>query len=1548
MLRRRLSGRRGRGTAQRTQISPVSRDGRLELSSGQRQLWFLHRLDPTSHEYLMPRAWDIRGQLDVEALQLAATRLVARHEILRTRYQLLGDEPVQVIDPVSGPVMAVTDLGTTDDPPRRAQELLERAAAIPIDIELRWPIRMRLLRLADDHHVLIVVFHHIVCDAWSVELFASELSTLYAAFAAGERSSPLPPLDIQYADYAAWERSQSEEHERHLEYWTRQLAGLTSLDLPTDRQRPATRDWAGDTHSFDFPRHLADGLRQVARRFDSPLYPVLLAAFQALLSEYTTATDIPVGTVVSGRTLPELQRLIGYGVNTLIIRGRWEGDPTIAELVGRAKAATAEAFDHQNVPFAKLVDRLEPERDLSRTQLFQVVFTLQASGADALALPGLDVAVMELASKVARFDLTMLVDESPDGALRGNLEYATSLFDRSTVERIAAGYLRLLELVVENPDRNLSDCDLTGASERDVLLRDWSKPAEPRPRRRVHEVFQERVARAPDATAVVCGEARLTYAELDARANQLARTLLDRGAGPGALVGVCLDRGLDLVVCLLAVVKSGSAYLPLDPAQPPDRLGFILDDSGAQLVVTDAGQAEVLGKRYRGTLLSLGDEADPTRPASTANPGVPGCPDDPMYVIYTSGSTGRPKGTVVSHGNVLRLFTTTEPWFGFSASDVWTLFHSYAFDFSVWELWGALLYGGTLVVVPRMVSRSPDEFLDLLVAHQVTVLNQTPSAFGGLVALAVDGDARLERLALRVVVFGGERLELAELRGWVDRMGLDAPELVNMYGITETTVHVTYHRLVAADFAAGGSPIGVPLPDLRVCLLDRWGRLSPIGVPGEICVGGPGVAQGYLGRPALTAERFVPDPFGPPGVRAGRSGDRRGRAGARLYRSGDLARRRADGTLEFLGRIDDQVKIRGFRVELGEIEAALTGHPAIRQATVQLRRPAAAPDAPAPVAPVAPSLVGYLVLEPGAPAIPPSQLRAHLATSLPEYMIPSAFVPLDRLPLTANGKLDRAALPEPERAATGVAGGYLAPRDATERRMCQIWAETLGLEKVGVDDGFFDVGGDSIRAVALVGKLRASGWDLSVRDVFEHRTVAALASVVSGRTAGTTDQVYVAPFELISAEDRAKVPGGVVDAYPMSRVQIGMVVEMTLDRKRNFYHNCTSYRMKDDQPFSLDALRQAAELLVERHEILRTAFDLIRFSVPMQLVHATAQIEVTEYDATDVGEAGIRPLLGSFGAAERAKPFRNLRKPCLLRLAAHVSDERVWWLSVVEHHAILEGWSHHSLLMELLACYRALRSGEDPTPVRRPQLRYADFIAAELRSLRSEADRAYWQSIISDYPKFALPIGLGDPDGAPLSKHVSVAAFADLEEGLRALAARAGTPLKSVLLAAHLKVLSELTDLPDFYTGVVVHGRPEVVGAELVYGMYLNSLPFAHTGGAATWMELVQRVFERETQLWAHRNFPMPAIQRELGDGTRLVDTMFIYMDFHQIDFQLVDYTAGIDDSPNEFPLSVHAQLGGFFLAADTRVFSRDHTDRLAKRYRGVLESMAADPGGDA
>ncbi|MFI2076598.1 amino acid adenylation domain-containing protein [Streptomyces triculaminicus] len=1083
----------------RPALVPVPRTDRMPLSPAQKRLWFMHRLEGPSPTYNIPLVLTLTGPLDHDALRLALSDLTHAHETLRTVYPATDNEPYQRIltaDEASPRLHTAPAGGDLTEAVRHCFDL----AAEP-------PLRATLFSDGGDRHTLLLLLHHIAGDGASTTPLACDLAAAYAARAAG-RAPELRRRTVQYADHTAWQQDllgTADEPTplaaRQLEHWKRTLAGLPDqLELPTDRPRPAVASYEGDTVPFHLDATAHAALERLARTTGTSVFMAVQAALAALLTRYGCGTDIPLGTPVAGRDDDTTADLVGFFVNTLVLRTDVSGAPTFRTLLDRVRATTIAAYEHADLPFDRLVEELNPPRSLARHPLFQVMLAWQSVPDAEFAMgEGLTARIGAVPSGTAKFDLTLNAGEQPGGGISGFLEFRTDLFDAGTATRLSAHLTRLLTAAAADPDTPVGRLPLLDDEELHRSVVEWNAgTTAPTPSKQtLVELYEDAARRHPGRTAVTCDGTSLTYAALSDRANRLARLLAARGIGPGSIVALALPRSPELVVGLLAAAKAGAAYLPMDPDYPADRLAYMLQDAAPAAVVTDTATAARIPAHDLPVVLVDGTEADAYAPTDLTDDDRTRAqrPGDVAYVIYTSGSTGRPKGVPVTHHNVARLFSATDHWFGFDESDVWTLFHSYAFDFSVWEMWGALLHGGRLVVVPHLVSRDPAAFLRLLEEERVTVLNQTPSAFYQL--MAADKDRPGTELALRYVVFGGEALELGRLDDWYARHAEDAPTLVNMYGITETTVHVSYIALDRASAAAGtSSTIGVNIPDLRVYVLDEHLQPVPPGVTGEMYVAGEGLARGYLGRHALTAERFVADPF------AHLFGER----GSRMYRSGDLARRRPDGTLEYFGRADHQVKIRGFRIELGEIEAVLADHPDVADAAVVVRE-----DTPGDK-----RLVAYAV---PARETTPARLREHAGTELPLHMVPSAVVLLDRLPLTANGKLDRKALPAPDLAGAVTEGR--APRGPREEQLCAIFADVLGLPRVGVDDNFFDLGGHSLLAVRLAGRVKAAlGADVGIGTVFQAPTPAALDAALDAAE-GTDALDVLLPLRPANAGDKA-------------------------------------------------------------------------------------------------------------------------------------------------------------------------------------------------------------------------------------------------------------------------------------------------------------------------------------------------------------------------------------------------------------------------------------------
>ena len=947
-------------------ILPVSSKEDIPLSWAQERLWFLHHLEGESGAYTIPFAVRLEGNLNVKALSGAIEAIVRRHEVLRTRFEIKDDKPVQVIDAEINITLPVVDLQNVADPWKQVEQLAIKEAYKPFDLARDPMLRVKMWQVAQQEYVLLLGIHHIAADGWSIGVLIRELSAHYRAISTGS-SVELPELSVQYADFTVWQRQwlTNQVLEPQLSYWKQELAGAPPLlELPTDRPRPAIQTFRGGIERFQIDASLTSALRQMSQKSGSTLFMTLLAAFIVLMSRYSGQKDLVVGSPIANRNRKEIEELIGFFVNILPLRFDLSRELTFADLLTQVREVTQNAYDHQDLPFEILVEQLQLERKLNRNPLVQVVFVLQNAPSSGWDLPGLRVEKMPWGLDAARFDIELNFWETQSG-LEGYCCYSSDLFDGATIARMMQHFQNLLEAIclqhtgaiAANPQQPVSLLPLLTQQENHQLLMEWNNTQVNYPQDKcIHELFEEQVNRTPNAVAIVYGNQQLTYQQLNTRANQLAHYLRSLGVGSDVLVGLCVERSLSMVVGLLGILKAGGAYVPLDPEYPQDRLSFMLEDAQVSLLLTQQQLVESLPK-YEARVICLDIDWEKIAQKCELNLENTTTPDNLAYVIYTSGSTGKPKGVLVNHSNVARLFAATDFWYNFNQDDVWTLFHSYAFDFSVWEIWGALLYGGRLVVVPYLVTRSPESFYELLCQEKVTVLNQTPSAFRQLIqaelSIATAGD-----LKLRLVIFGGEALELKSLQPWFERHGDSLPQLVNMYGITETTVHVTYRPLSKADLNHTASLIGRPIPDLQVYVLDEHKQLVPIGVPGEMYVGGEGVTRGYLNRPELTDERFISHPFS--------NHDK-----ARLYKTGDKARYLPNGELEYLGRIDNQVKIRGFRIELGEIEVVLSHHPLVQESVVVIRE-----DTPGDK-----RLVAYLV-----PAVHQKTLPQQVAQWQTEYV----------------------------------------------------------------------------------------------------------------------------------------------------------------------------------------------------------------------------------------------------------------------------------------------------------------------------------------------------------------------------------------------------------------------------------------------------------------------------------------------------------------------------------------------------------------------------------
>ena len=1400
------------------------------LSFAQERFWFLAKLEPESTAYLRPATFRLRGALNAWALEQSLNALVARHESLRTIFTEIDGTPTQVIVP-----SLTVPLSRLPAPPS-SKDLLELAiqqymhleASLPFDLTVGPLLRASLLPLSDQDHVFFLTLHHIISDGWSSGILLRELGLSYRAFCQGTPVE-FPALPIQYADYAVWQRQwlQGQRLEQELRFWESQLAGAPILCLPTDHPRPSIQTQHGTTARFSLPAKLTTALQMVSRQERCTLFMTLLAAFQTLLHRYTRQSDVVVGSPIAGRTQPELENAVGLFLNTLVLRTRFSTSLTFREVLQQVREISLDAYRHQLVPFEQLLGHLKIARNPSYPPLFQVLLVLQNLPPAALTLPGLEVTPIGSEKTGAMVDIAMSMWEKTE-CLHGKVEYNTDLFEASTIKRMIGHFETLLTSLVADPGQRVLDLPLLTAPERQQLLIEWNTPENcpPSSVTIVHR-FEQQVNQTPEAIALVCGEAQLSYAALNAKANQLAHHLQRQGVGPDTRVGLCLERSMDLLIGLWGILKAGGAYVPLDPTYPIARLAFLLQDAAIEVLVSTEDTYQSLPSRHGLTLVAL-DRDQPTI-ACEAVTNLPATVTAAhlAYLIYTSGSTGHPKGVMIPHGALSNYVETAGHDLAFGPPDRVLQFASINFDASAEEIFPCLTRGGTLVLRPDTLLDSWGDMLTYSEAMQLTVLDLPTAVWHELVA-HLAGDGRRWPAAIRLLIIGGEQARADRLAQW-HQLGGDPIQLLNTYGPTEGTIVALTQRLLPPTSPGptphADVPLGRVIPHVQAYVVDPAGHPVPIGVTGECLLGGRGIARGYLKSPGLTATKFQPDPFGSV-------------PGARLYRTGDLMRYRAEGVLHFVGRADAQVKLRGFRIELAEIEAALTQQPTIQEAVVLCRAEAAAE----------PQLVAYVV--PSAPAafdLP--TVRAALKAHLPAYMLPATFVVLEELPLMPNGKRDKAALPAPSGADRSPEQTYVPPRTSLEARLATIWQELLKVPHVGIHDNFFELGGHSLLATQVLARVRTlTTTEVSLRTLFDGPTIAQLAKTLETQTS---------PMDAVHAPPLCRQPHE--GPLPLSFAQQRLWFLDQWQPHSAVYNIPAVWRLRG--ALHLEAFQGALTDLVARQEALRTIFppldDQARQHIQSLAEEFQLPFTVTDLIAT-AGDAPNSPLEVII-AEETARPFDLEHGPLfrvnLVRLSAH---DAVLLLTL--HHIIADRWSMGVLWKEFSRLYEARVTGR-PADLPPLPVQYADYAVWQRQWLQGEIlaqQLAYWQKQLSEAPaSIALPTDWARP--AKPSYRGAQQSFtlpASVTHQLKAISQQEAVTAFMTGLAVFQVLLARYSGERDLVVGTPIANRTrqEIEG---LIGFFVNTLVLrTRLTPAVSFRQLLHQV--RATCLEAYRHQDLP------------------------------------------------------------------------------------------
>jgi len=1502
-------------------IQPVPRERNIPLSFAQQRLWFFNQLEPNSSVYNMPAAVKLTGKLKIDILSQSFNEIIRRHEILRTRFTVVDGEPIQVVEKGERFTFTVIDLpGIAED--NKQQEVLKLAAIEaqkPFDLLQDCLIRASLIQLSPRENVVLLTMHHIVSDGWSMGILIRELITLYTAFSLGQ-ISPLPELPIQYADFAIWQRKwlQGEVLQTQLNYWKQQLNGsLPILELPTDKPRPAIQSSNGATQQFQLSKSLAEKLNNLSKQEGVTLFMTLLAAFKVLLYRYTQQEDMIVGTPIANRNRTEIEGLIGFFVNTLVLRTSLSNHPTFRELLQQVREVTLGAYAHQDLPFERLVEELQPERNLSHNPLFQVMFILQNASTEVLHLPELTLEQLRAEKNTANFDLTLSLTETEAG-LKGDLEYNTDIFDAARINRMLRHFQVLLEGIVTNPEQRLSKLPLLTANEQHQLLVEWNNNQIDYPQHLcIHQLFEAQVEKTPDAVAVVFESVYLTYQEINQRANQLAHYLQKSGVKSEVLVGICVERSIEMIVGILGILKAGGVYIPLDPAYPQERLVYMLEDAQVPIIIT---QKEILKKSLipNTQIIDIDSEWEKIAQNNIKNININLAKNNLAYVIYTSGSTGKSKGVMIEHRSLVNAYFAWEETYQLKKITSHLQMASFSFDVFSGDLVRALCSGGKLVLCPREFLLEPEKLYQLMLAQKVDCAEFVPGVLRNLVQYLEQSQQSLDFMQLLVCASDSWYIQEYEK---FHRICGSQTRLINSFGLTEATIDSTYFETKTINSSVDKLvPIGKPFANTQIYILDQYQQLLPVGLIGEIYIGGASLARGYQNRSDLTASKFIPNHFSD-------------QTGGFLYQTGDLGTWLPDGNIELIGRIDNQVKLRGFRIELGEIEAIISQYPVVRETVVVVRKDSV--DSQQIVAYVVPQKQQTLTID---------ELRNFLESKLPKYMVPAAFVILKALPLTPNGKVDRKALPIPELGQ--VSSSNIVPASTPiENLLAGIWREVLGIEKVGIENNFFELGGHSLLATRVISQVRrVFQVELPLRYLFEKPTIAGLAKEI--------DNVIKADLKIqLPTIKRASRLGNI----PLSYAQQRLWYLDQLQANNSAYNIFEALHLTGS--LNISALEQSLNEVIRRHENLRTNF-IVENGQPVQVIHPSVNLNLPIVNLTSLSEAEREETVQKLINQEAQKPFQ-LNTSQLLRVTLVHLAETEYILLVTMHHIISDAWSIDILIQELISLYKTFSESKKPL-LPELSIQYADFAIWQKQWLQGEVlERltSYWKKQLQNLPTLKLTTDYSRPVTPTYQGSIQFSILSPtVSQAIKSLSNQQGVTLFMTLQTAFVTLMHYYTKQDDIVIGTDVANRNQGETEGLI-GFFVNQLVLRTSiTNNPTFSDLLQKVRDTTLDAYSHQDLPFDILVNILNperhlNRSPLFQVKCIFNNTQTPQLEIPNLTIdSIPISQNTTQIDLMMILGESQqsivtkLEYSTDIFAPETIAQMLKSWEIILKQIVANP----